>query len=415
MMFDPKIKRKNRKIKNRLEDDVEFYLRLEFADDNGNEVEEYILKNAIERSIATMYGEIGSQSIQVEIVSYRYGTALIRTKLKMMNRLRCALTLYGIHENRLCAFRIEKKTSAASNEQNIESSSTTSSLDIETDQSIYDPNAANFSSDPKTTCKLNQFDELLQKQWNRAKDQGLFAFHVDALEQRTLDGHLNYIIELNTNRFEKRRTPYPFDHVQTPFNENHFNYNKINDDEILFRLIYEVDKNNSEHLVIINNSPIRPYHVLLVPNRQSNQPQILTTDCLKFGMRFVSQSANPFIYAGFNSVCGYASINHAHLHGIYLPSNVFVQTVQCKPFFNRCWIMDLFDAHAFVFEVLHINEFDQIANLVCAITDYCVKNDIAHNLALLKGVSLSDKKLFALRIFIWYRKKIIGNLNLIIF
>ena len=29
-----------------------------------------------------------------------------------------------------------------------------------------------------------------------------------------------------------------------------------------------------------------------------------------FGLEFVASSAHPFIYAGFNSLCGYASINH---------------------------------------------------------------------------------------------------------
>ncbi|CAF0939200.1 unnamed protein product [Adineta ricciae] len=87
------------------ERDVELYVRLEF--DDQVIVEEHLLRNAIERSINTLFGEIGSQSIHVEIVSYKYGTALIRTKAKMVNQVRCALAFYGMHEKRECAFRVD--------------------------------------------------------------------------------------------------------------------------------------------------------------------------------------------------------------------------------------------------------------------------------------------------------------------
>ncbi|CAF0744524.1 unnamed protein product [Adineta steineri] len=95
------------------ERDIELYVRLEF--DDQPIVEEYILRNAIERSINILFGEIGSQSIHVEIVSFRYGTATIRTKAKMLNQVRCALSFYGLHDKRECAFRIDTKTEEGGN------------------------------------------------------------------------------------------------------------------------------------------------------------------------------------------------------------------------------------------------------------------------------------------------------------
>jgi len=38
----------------------------------------------------------------------------------------------------------------------------------------------------------------------------------------------------------------------------------------------------------------------------------LTTDAIAFGLKFVAASAYPYILAGFNSLCGYASINHVN-------------------------------------------------------------------------------------------------------
>lgn len=83
--------------------------------------------------------------------------------------------------------------------------------------------------------------------------------------------------------------PYPFERVDTPFDKTKFNFNQIRDEEvnqsrsdrcerstvecqILFSLDTEEQKNR--HLVIINNSPIRPFHVLLVPDRQLEQTQV---------------------------------------------------------------------------------------------------------------------------------------------
>ena len=47
------------------------------------------------------------------------------------------------------------------------------------------------------------------------------------------------------------------------------NFRKI---QILFSLDTSTDVD--QHLVIINNSPIRHYHVLLVPNRQEERAQV---------------------------------------------------------------------------------------------------------------------------------------------
>lgn len=39
-------------------------------------------------------------------------------------------------------------------------------------------------------------------------------------------------MKLNPSRYEKRRAPYPFEYVNTPFDKNKFNFNKIKDEEV---------------------------------------------------------------------------------------------------------------------------------------------------------------------------------------
>ena len=45
---------------------------------------------------------------------------------------------------------------------------------------------------------------------------------------------------------------------------------------INFQILFSLDdeQQTDKHLVIINNSPIRPYHVLLVPDRHLEQSQV---------------------------------------------------------------------------------------------------------------------------------------------
>ncbi|CAF0745345.1 unnamed protein product [Rotaria sp. Silwood1] len=232
----------------------------------------------------------------------------------------------------------------------------------------FDPHSINLSCHTDET--FNNFDILLHSEWDRALAQGYFSYKMDHhIKKRILDGDLNYVVE------------------------------------ILFSL--DDEQQTDKHLVIINNSPIRLYQVLLVPNRQLEQPQILTVDCLLFGLRFVTSSAYPFIYIGFNSLCGYASVNHLHLHGIYMPNRLFTQTIKCSPFHikSNCYLFDLFDVQGFAFEVKHADEFDRIARHIHTVTNYLVSSDIAHNMAIMKGDSFSSSSLEpVIRIFVWFRQ-----------
>ncbi|UJR14081.1 hypothetical protein I4U23_001077 [Adineta vaga] len=235
--------------------------------------------------------------------------------------------------------------------------------------------------------QFNEFDILLRSEWDRAVTEGLFTFEITHDAQRRIldENNLHYIIELNPNRYEKRHA------------------------EILFSFDNEQDKD--KYLVIINNSPIRPYHVLLVPNRELEQSQVLNIDCILFGMKFVVSSAHPYILAAFNSLCGYASMNHLHMHGIYIPDRFFLQTIKCTLFHTKsnCYLLDSFDIQAFAFECQHVKEFERTAESVYKITNYLSLSNIAHNVVIAKGVSFSSFSIDVLRIFIWIRQSVVNG------
>ncbi|CAF0921070.1 unnamed protein product [Adineta ricciae] len=262
-----------------------------------------------------------------------------------------------------------------------------------------------------TSEQLNEFDMLLRSEWDRAVTEGLFTFQITGdVQRRILDeDNLHYIIELNPDRYGKRRTPFPFEHVNTPFDSLKFNFNKIKDAEILFSLDNEQD--HDKYLVIINNSPIRPYHVLLVPHRELEQAQVLNIDCIIFGLEFVASSAHPYILAGFNSLCGYASVNHLHLHGVYIPHQFYLQTIKCSVFHTKsnCYLLDLFDTQAFAFQCANVYDFQRTAESVYKITNYLSLQNIAHNVIIAKGDSFSLPSTDVLRIFIWFRQSIING------
>ncbi|CAF3473729.1 unnamed protein product [Rotaria socialis] len=109
------------------ERDIELYIRLDIEDQIV--VEEHVLRNAIGRAINILFGEIGSQSIHVELISFRYGTGTIRTKTKMLNQVRCALTFYGLHDKRECAFRIDTKSEENDNDDDEDDRTLSMSMD----------------------------------------------------------------------------------------------------------------------------------------------------------------------------------------------------------------------------------------------------------------------------------------------
>ncbi len=93
--------------------------------------------------------------------------------------------------------------------------------------------------------------------------------------------------------------------LSQPFNSTEFNFNKAKAEEMLMTLRpvnasanFNQDttsngnttSSETQHVILINVSPLEYGHVLLVPNFTKNQPQIITLDGLRISLEMLMLS-----------------------------------------------------------------------------------------------------------------------------
>lgn len=128
---------------------------------------------------------------------------------------------------------------------------------------------------------------------------------------------------MNKDRSELRRKPQKIQSVKPEFNQNEFNFNKANCNEILFNIL----DGDSRITILINNSPLTKFHSLIVPDVIKNQSQIINKDCIKFGIHLMFLLGQRTFRIGYNSPGALASVNHLHMHILYIEEILFVENV----------------------------------------------------------------------------------------
>lgn len=121
----------------------------------------------------------------------------------------------------------------------------------------------------------------------------------------------------------KRRKPEKFDSITPAFNPNEFNFNKIDEREILAKKVI----NDSPVLFLINNSPLTKYHLLIVDEVEANHPQVMTLQCLALALEVMMSTSDQRIRLGYNSPGALASVNHLHLHLLFVEKELYVEVV----------------------------------------------------------------------------------------
>lgn len=107
------------------------------------------------------------------------------------------------------------------------------------------------------------------------------------------------------------------------FDDSGFNFNKVSPEEILCGVKFQ----GSIYSLIINNSPLTLYHTLICPDVQNNMPQVITKGCIEFSLNLLHAFDDKRFHIGFNSPLAMASVNHLHLHLIYLENRLYVSKV----------------------------------------------------------------------------------------
>lgn len=257
------------------------------------------------------------------------------------------------------------------------------------------------------------FDSKLQNGWKAAMEHGAFKYKLNIQQSKILEGQFSFLAQLNTDRALKRRTPEEITSLTQPFDHNKFNFTKIEENEILFELKRKCDTSTNGHFVIINESPLEFGHCLLTPSLLSCLPQVATQDSLQLAVEVVLLSANPAFRAGFNSLCGYASVNHLHYHGYYLRHSMLLEHIPVQHLSGPCFILEDYPAKGFVFQLPSNKCPGTLARDVFRLTHFLQCNNIAHNIYITRGTDFSSsnkncKTLNTVRVYVWARKSSSG-------
>ncbi|GAB1609743.1 GDP-D-glucose phosphorylase 1-like isoform X1 [Argonauta hians] len=283
---------------------------------------------------------------------------------------------------------------------------------------IYSPdefqwNIPDFSPDKGKS--LSKFDEIIIHKWNEAMQKGFFKYELN-LKTRILPGKRGYIAQLNPLRFSERRKPQHIQSVNQGFDPTTFNFNKIEEREVLLFLKgshwkSQGAENNLNNKIIINVSPLEYGHCLIVPEVDKCLPQAITPFGLQFAVEILLLSKHSGLCVGFNSLCALASVNHLHFHSYYLEQMLPVN--KCKARYLTKNLYEILDwpASGFIFQ-LEGDYLETFIENVEKVVTYFQKEEIAHNIMIARGPQYDQDPTAnnnnSIRLFLWPRMKFQG-------
>ncbi|XP_025422131.1 GDP-D-glucose phosphorylase 1 [Sipha flava] len=219
-----------------------------------------------------------------------------------------------------------------------------------------------FTTSWKSLDGQSKFDEKLRNLWREKEDQELFRYKYNIECSIELPGKYGFLAVLNTDRGTKRRKPITFCNVLEPFNDDLFNFTKVNPGEYLFKFSYiSNNSSNPNDILAINASPLGDFHSLILPKLTSKLPQVINEYSLNVAIQLLLQSASPALRVGFNSLCAFASVNHLHLHLYYLFHRMYLEYCDLVKLSGPCHTILDFPSKGFVFI---LNSKDSLPNFV---------------------------------------------------
>ncbi|KAM9224186.1 GDP-D-glucose phosphorylase 1 [Leptosomus discolor] len=238
---------------------------------------------------------------------------------------------------------------------------------------------------------LSRFDRALLESWDDRMERGLFRYRLGPLPTRLLPGPLRLVAQLNVQRGTERRPPQPVRSLRQPFDPAAFNFTRLRPAELLLRLRRPAGTGPAPPdplLVAINASPLERGHVLLLPEPRRALPQALTAPLLRGGLEAALLSAHPGFRVGFNGLGGCASVNHLHLHGLYLGRPLPVEAAPAQPLAPRRRLGLLLrgvPAPAFLFYAAGPADLEPLARDVCRAAEHLTDAGLAYNVFATRG------------------------------
>ncbi|XP_011195804.1 GDP-D-glucose phosphorylase 1 [Zeugodacus cucurbitae] len=178
------------------------------------------------------------------------------------------------------------------------------------------------------TAATRYLVELQQKWLMLQNTDNVFAYNLNVTKSRYLPGQKIIYMEYNPQRTRLRRLPQTISSLKPVFNEEAFNFKKIKPLELLMSIPYE----DIVISMIINKSPLTRYHTLVCPDVAAGQPQRLTLPALSFCVKFLLNLADEekAFRIGYNSPGALASVNHLHLHILYVTADLYVDKAELE-------------------------------------------------------------------------------------
>ncbi|XP_009895642.2 GDP-D-glucose phosphorylase 1 [Dryobates pubescens] len=268
----------------------------------------------------------------------------------------------------------------------------------------------------------SRFDRALLESWDDRMERGLFRYRLGPLPTRVLPGPLRLVAQLNVQRGTERRPPQPVCSLHQPFDPAAFNFTRLRPGELLLRLRRAASRGDRRCpaetvplLVAINASPLERGHVLLLPEPSRGLPQTLTAPALLGGLEVALLSAHPGFRLGFNGLGGCASVNHLHLHGLYVSRPLPVEAAPAQAVCprHRLWLLLRgVPAPAFLFYAAGTADLEAVARDVCRAAEHITDSGLAYNVFITRGEPPEGAGAGAgrgLRVLLWARRPSFGT------
>ncbi|XP_068881763.1 GDP-D-glucose phosphorylase 1 [Aphelocoma coerulescens] len=259
----------------------------------------------------------------------------------------------------------------------------------------------------------SRFDRVLLAGWSDRMERGLFRYRLGPLPTRVLPGPVRLVAQLNEQRSAERRPPQPVRSLRDPFDPGAFNFTRLRPAELLFRLRRTGGPGPPPDplLVAINASPLERGHVLLLPEPARRLPQVLTAPALRGALEAALLSAHPGFCVGFNGLGGGASVNHLHLHGLYLGRPLPLEEAPAEPLGPRLGLLRAGPAPAFLFFAPGPAALEPVSRAVCRAAEHVAGVGLACNVLATRGDPPAGPGTGGgrgLRVLLWARRPLFG-------
>ena len=105
----------------------------------------------------------------------------------------------------------------------------------------------------------------------------LFRYNTNNIKERVVEGKLGFLVQYLLERATLRRQPQSMMSIKQEFDEDKFNFNKIDESKELVCQLVNTDRDSKpveRDILIINVSPIDHGHCLLVPQVEAGLKQV---------------------------------------------------------------------------------------------------------------------------------------------